>query len=70
MVAIFARMGGIFFTVGDLFACGKEHYPNSAWSGGTCFGFKFVPLLWAKKWCLVHTVSYVRPSLCITVMKM
>ena len=23
-----ARMGGIFITVGDLFACGKEHLPN------------------------------------------
>ena len=28
MFETFARMGGIFITVGDLFACGKEHHPN------------------------------------------
>ncbi|WP_436415990.1 hypothetical protein [Petrimonas sp.] len=28
MFETFARMGGIFITVGDLFACGKEQPPK------------------------------------------
>ena len=34
-----ARMGGIFITVGDLFACGKADARNSARGGGTSFRF-------------------------------